>query len=478
MNLDKDLRALQEMRNAVEAAYEAQQKLKHYSQEQIDKIVAAMASAGAAAARRLAEDAVAETGMGVVADKEIKNLLATRDLYQYIANMKTAGVIRRDEERKVLEIAEPMGVIAALIPTTNPTSTAMYKAIIAIKSRNTIVISPHPRAVKCTTDAARIVAEAAVEAGAPEGIVQVLQTVHMAATNELMRHPKVSMILATGGSAMVKAAYQSGTPALGVGPGNVPVFVERTADIPKAVSCIIAGKTFDNGTICASEQAVIADEPIADQVMAELQYQGGYFLSPEEIDKVSAVVIRPNGAVNPAVVGQPATRVAEMAGIQVPADTKVLVAPLDGVGPQYPLSREKLSPVLAFYTAPDWRAACERCIELIEFGGVGHSMGIHSRDEKVIMAFAMEKPVFRILVNTPTTHGAVGVTTGLAPALTLGCGTWGGSATSDNVSPLNLINIKRVAYGIREPALPTDCGQASADIESIVRAVLAQLNSR
>jgi len=277
---------------------------------------------------------------------------------------------------------------------------------------------------------------------------------------------------------MVKSAYQSGSPAVGVGPGNVLVFVERTADTPKAVSCIIAGKTFDNGTICASEQAVIADEPIADQVMAELQYQGGYFLSPEEVDKGSAVVIRPNGAVNPAVVGQPATRVAEMAGIQVPADTKVLVAPLDGVGPQYPLSREKLSPVLAFYTAPDWRAACERCIELIEFGGVGHSMGIHSRDEKVIMAFAMEKPVFRILVNTPTTHGAVGVTTGLAPALTLGCGTWGGSATSDNVSPLNLINIKRVAYGIREPALPTDCGQASADIESIVRAVLAQLNSR
>lgn len=477
VKLDRDLLAIQQMRDAVEQAWEAQQKLKHYTQEQIDRIVSAMAKAGEQAAVRLAEMAVRETGMGVVDHKTIKNLLATRDLYNYIKDMKTVGVIRRDEAAKVVEIAEPVGVIAALIPTTNPTSTAMYKAIIAVKARNAIVMSPHPRAIGCTCEAARVVAEAAVEAGAPEGLIQCLETVDLAATNELMRHPKVSLILATGGSAMVKAAYQSGTPALGVGPGNVPAFIERSADVPRAVSYVIAGKTFDNGTICASEQAVIADEPIAEQVMSEIRRQGGYFLSPEQVDRLSAVAFRPNGVVNPAIVGQSATRIAEMAGIDVPPGTRVLVAPLEGVGPQYPLSREKLSPILAFYTAPDWRAGCERCIELLNLGGIGHTLAIHSRNEEVIMAFAMEKPVFRIVVNTPATHGAVGVTTGLAPALTLGSGTWGGSATSDNVGPLNLINIKRLAYGIREPdgccAPPQE-----TDIERIVRAVLAQLNNR
>lgn len=477
MNLDRDLLAIQQMRNAVEQAWEAQQQLRRYTQEQIDRIVAAMARAGEQAAVRLAELAVQETGMGVVEHKTIKNLLATRDLYNHIKDMKTVGVIRRDEATKVVEIAEPVGVIAALVPTTNPTSTAMYKAIIAVKARNAIVMSPHPRAIRCTCEAARVVAEAAVEAGAPEGLIHCLETVDMAATNELMRHPKVSLILATGGAGMVKAAYQSGTPALGVGPGNVPAFIERSADVPKAVSYVVAGKTFDNGTICASEQAVIADEPIAEQVMSELRRQGGYFLSPEQVDRLSAVAFRSNGAVNPAIVGQPATRIAEMAGIDVPPGTRVLVAPLEGVGPQYPLSREKLSPILAFYTAPDWRAACERCIELLNMGGIGHTLAIHSRNEEVIMAFAMEKPVFRIVVNTPATHGAVGVTTGLAPALTLGSGTWGGSATSDNVGPLHLINIKRLAYGVREPegccAAPQE-----PDIERIVRAVLAQLNTR
>lgn len=478
MNFDVDLVALQEMRDAVNRAYDAQAQIKHYSQEQIDHIVAAMAAAGEAAAEALAEMAVAATGLGVVADKTVKNLLATRELHRYIADMKTVGVIRKDPERRVLEIAEPVGVIAALVPTTNPTSTAMYKSIIAVKSRNAIVISPHPRAVKCTCEAARIMAEAAEKAGAPKGLIHCLETVHMDATDALMRHPKVSLVLATGGSAMVKAAYQSGTPALGVGPGNVPVFVERTADVRRAVAHIIAGKTFDNGTVCASEQAVIADEPIADEVVAELKRQGGYFMSPEEVDKVSATVIHGSG-VNPAVVGQSAARIASMAGIEIPPGTRVLIAPLAGVGPQYPLSREKLSPVLAFYTAPDWRAACHRCIELIEFGGVGHSMGIHSQDEEIIMAFAMEKPVFRILVNTPTTHGAVGATTGLAPALTLGSGTWGGSATSDNVGPLNLINIKRLAYGIREPAsaIPSETDD-TGEIERIVRAVLQQIGTR
>ena len=391
--------------------------------------------------------------------------------------MKTAGIIRHDAERKVIEIAEPVGVIAALTPTTNPTSTAMYKAIIAAKSRNGIIISPHPRAAACTCRAARIVAEAAVEAGAPEGLIQCLENPHLEATQALMTHPQVSLILATGGSAMVKAAYRSGTPALGVGPGNVPAFIERTADVPRAISHIIAGKTFDNGTVCASEQAVIGDAPVADQVVAEFRRRGGYFLSPGETERVSAAVIRGSG-VNPAAVGQPAARIAEMAGIRVPAGTRVLIAPLDGVGPEYPLSREKLCPVLAFYTAADWREACHRCIELLEFGGIGHSMAIHSRDEQVIMAFALEKPVFRILVNTPATHGAVGATTGLAPSMTLGPGAMGGSATSDNVGPLHLINIKRVAYGLWEPDPSQESGATSADIERIARAVLAELRGR
>lgn len=481
MKLDPDLQSIQEMRDAVNRAHAAQAELKNFTQEEIDRIVAAMAEAGEQAAEELARLAFEETGMGNVADKTVKNLLATRDLRRHIAPMKTAGVIRTDPERKVVEIAEPMGVIAGVTPVTNPTSTAMYKSIISLKSRNTIVLSPHPHATRCTIRAAQIMEEAAVKAGAPEGVVTWLEHPSIQAAGELMRHPKIAMILATGGTSMVKAAYSSGTPALGVGPGNVPAFVERTADVPKAVADIVLGKTFDNGTICASEQAVIADEPIAEQVKAELQKNGGYFLSPAEIDLLSATVIRPNGGVNPLVVGRSAIRIAEMAGFSVPASTRLLIAPLEGVGPDYPLSREKLSPVLAYYTAPDWKAACERCLELLAFGGVGHSMVIHSRDEQVIMAFAMHKPVFRILANTPGALGGVGATTGLAPALTLGCGTWGGSATSDNVGPLNLLNIKRLAYGIREVARPQKESTTAASVpldqlDRILRAVLEQLN--
>ncbi|MCL6614693.1 MAG: aldehyde dehydrogenase family protein, partial [Firmicutes bacterium] len=329
---------------------------------------------------------------------------------------------------------------------TNPTSTVMFKALIAVKARNAIVFSPHPRAVGCSREAARIMEEAAVAAGAPRGIIGCLSLCTREATNELMHHPKVALILATGGSAMVKAAYSTGKPAYGVGPGNVPAFIERTADIPRAVRDIFTSKTFDNGTICASEQAIVTEEPVAEQVIRECERQGGFFVGPSELPSLERTVMMPEGGVNPQVVGRSAKEIAGRAGIKVPEGTRVLIARLAGVGKSHPLSAEKLCPVLAFYVEPDWQKACERCIELLSFGGLGHTLAIHSRNQEVIMEFALKKPVFRILVNTPSSQGAIGLTTGLPPSLTLGCGTWGGNSTSDNVGPLHLINRKRLAY--------------------------------
>ncbi|NPV71343.1 MAG: acetaldehyde dehydrogenase (acetylating) [Firmicutes bacterium] len=485
MRIDPDLLAIQDMRDLVAGAASAQQELKTFSQEKVDQIVKAMAEAGEGASEWLAKHAVEETGLGVWQDKVVKNLLATRGVYGFIKDLKTVGVTYRFPEKKVIEIAEPVGVIAALTPTTNPTSTAMYKCLISIKARNGIVVSPHPRAARCTSEAVDAMHRAAVKASAPEGIIGCLRSPTLQATHELMRHDSIALILATGGSDMVRAAYSSGKPAYGVGPGNVPAYIERSADVARAVEHIVISKTFDNGTICASEQAVIVDQCIRDRAADELHKRGAYFLSGSEIEAVSRVVIDPSGVVNPRVVGQPATRIAQMAGVTVPDDVRLLVAELEGVGRDYPLSREKLSPVLAFYSVPDWEKACEICIEMLRFGGIGHTMVIHSRDDAVIMEFATKKPAFRILVNTPASHGAVGATTGLDPALTLGCGTWGGSATADNIGPLHLLNIKRVAYGLREPEgyRPPACppcqpagGQAAAlDIEEIVREVVRRL---
>lgn len=445
---NQDLLSIQEARELLKKAHEAQEALKEFDQVKINRIVDAMSRAGLENARRLATMAVEETGFGVVEDKVAKNQFATKNVYEYIRNMKTVGVIGEDRGNRVVEIAEPMGVVVGLIPTTNPTSTVMYKALISLKSRNTIVLSPHPRAAKCTLEAARVMEEAAVAAGAPRGVVNCLTLVTKEATDELMHHPITAVILATGGSAMVKAAYSAGKPAYGVGPGNVPAFIERTADIPRAVSDILTSKTFDNGVICASEQAIIAEEAIAEQVIEELKRQGAYFLSATEIPMVEAVVMQPNGGMNAKVVGQGPKVIAEMAGIKIPEKTRILVARLNGVGKKYPLSAEKLCTVLGFYVEKDWQKACERCYELLEFGGIGHTLVIHSRNQDVIMEFAMKKPVFRILVNTPSSQGAIGLTTGLAPSLTLGCGTWGGSITADNVSPLHLINRKRLAYSL------------------------------
>lgn len=475
MGIDKDLISRQQARDLVLKAKDAQAVWAQASQEQVDRVVEAAVKAGAAAAQRLAEMAVEETRMGIVQDKTIKNLLATKILGDYIRDMRTVGVIKEDQEKRVIEIAEPIGVIAGITPTTNPTSTVLYKAIIALKSRNAIVFSPHPRAVKCSWEAARIVHEAAVKAGAPEGIIGCIDNPTMEGTKELMTHPAVSFTLATGGTNLVRSAYSSGKPAIGVGPGNVPAYIERTADVEKAVRYIILSKTFDNGTVCASEQHIVTERVIEAEVIDALKKHGGYFLNADEKKKIGDVVFR-NGSINPEVVGQSALKIADMAGIKVPADTKVLIANLSEVGPNEPLSGEKLCPVLGFYTVENWVEACELSIALLQYMGMGHTFAIHSQNESVVREFALKKPISRIVWNTPSTHGAVGITTGLAPALTLSCGTMGGSSTADNVTPYHLLNIKRLCLGIREPE-ELDFGETEnvlqrQDLERIIRQVL------
>jgi acetaldehyde dehydrogenase (acetylating) len=363
--------------------------------------------------------------------------------------MKTVGVINRLDDRKVIEIAEPFGVVAAVVPSTNPTSTAAYKILIAIKARCAIVLSPHPAAVRCITRTAEIMYEAARTAGAPEGCIGWMSTVTIEGTQELMKHRDVAVILATGGMGLVRAAYSAGKPAYGVGPGNAPAYIERSADLKKAVRDIMTGKTFDNGVLCSSENAVVVDEAVAEEVKREFVSQGGHFLSAQEADAVAKVLVTEQRLPNPKLVGKAATQIAEKAGFNVPSQTRVLLAPLKGVGRDYPLSIEKLCPVLAFYIVSDWREACERCKQILRYGGTGHTMSIHSRNDDIILEFGLRKPAFRICVNTPTTHGSIGLTTGLDPAMTLGCGGYGGNITSDNISPRHLLNIKRLAYEVR-----------------------------
>lgn len=443
---DRDLASMHEARARAGAAREAKDTLAEFSQERIDAVVEAMASAAAREAEALARAAVEETGYGVVADKVRKNLFAAEQVFRFIRPMKTVGVIRRLEERRVVEIAEPFGVVAAVVPSTNPTSTTIYKILIALKARCPIVISPHPAAARCIATTAEVMRAAARRAGAPEAAIACLTTVTLEGTQELMRHRDVAVILATGGMGLVRAAYSAGKPAYGVGPGNAPAYVERSADVPKAVADIIAGKTFDHGVLCSAENAVVVDQPIADEVRREFVRQGGYFLSPAEVDAVGRVLVTPQRLPNPALVGKPATVLAERAGVSVPPETKVLLAELAGVGRDYPLSIEKLCPVLAFYVVADWRQGCERCKQILAYGGMGHTMAIHSRNEAVILEFGLKKPAFRIVVNTPTAHGSIGLSTGLDPAMTLGCGGYGGNITSDNITPMHLLNIKRLAY--------------------------------
>ncbi len=445
MNVDKDLKSIQEVRNLVLKAKDAQKEFKYFSQEQVDKVVKAMADAGFKEAERLAKMAFEETGFGIWQDKVLKNQFATKNVYESIKDLKTVGIIEVLENGKIVKIAEPMGVVAALIPTTNPTSTVMYKAIISAKSRNGFVASPHPSAVECTKEALQVVAEAAYKAGAPRELFQCMSFPTLPGTNALMKDENIGIILATGSNAMVKSAYSTGNPALGVGSGNVPAFVERTADVEKAVTDIIKGTTFDNGTLCSSEQAMIVDRPIREKAIEIAKKQGAYFLSDEEKTKLAAIIEK-NGRVNAEIVGKPATRIAEIAGFSVPQNTKVLIAFCDEIGENHPLSKEKLSPILAFYTVDGWLDGCHKSIAILQNGGLGHTLSIHSNDRDIIMKFALEKPAFRIVVNSPSSLGAVGFTTALMPSLTLGVGTWAGSSISENVSAKHLINIKTLAF--------------------------------
>lgn len=450
MTLDRDLQSIQEVRDIIVKAKAAQKELSSFSQEQIDSIIREIAKDCAAHAETLAKSAVEETGFGVWQDKVLKNLLGSTITYDSCKNMKTVGVISEDEEKGITEIGVPIGIVAALIPSTNPTSTVMYKSIISIKAGNAIVISPHPNAKKCILETVEIIQNAAKRAGAPDNTVQSITLTTMEATNTLLKHRDIGVILATGGEAMVRAAYSSGNPAIGVGPGNGPAYIEKTANVQLAVKRIFDSKTFDNGTICASEQSIVTESCIKDKVADEVKKQGGYFLNPDESRKLSGFILRANGTMNPKIVGKSARAIADMAGFPIPEGTRVLVSEQTEVGKNNPYSREKLCPILAFYVENSWEEACERCIEILYNEGVGHTMTIHSNDKKIIREFALRKPVSRLLVNTPGALGGVGATTNLSPALTLGCGAVGGSATSDNITPLNLINIRRVAYGVRE----------------------------
>ena len=488
MEFDRDLRSIQEVRDLVRRAKAAQAEYAEFDQARVDRIVEAVAAACGAESERLAKAAAEETGFGVWQDKVLKNRLASTILFEHIRDMKTVGVLREDPARGVTEIGVPMGVVAALIPSTNPTSTTMYKCLIALKSGNAIVVSPHPNARNCIVETWRVCARAAKAAGAPDGLVECIQTPTMEGTSALLKHRDIGIILATGGEAMVRAAYSSGNPALGVGPGNGPCFIEKSADIPRAVRMVMDSKTFDNGTICASEQSIVAESCVADQVEAEFKRQGGYFMTDGESEKVSRFILRANGTMNPKIVGKSAAAIADMAGIRIPEGARVLLSRQTTVGKGNPYSREKLCPILAYYVEPGWQEACARSIELLHNEGAGHTMTIHSQDEEVIREFALKKPVSRLLVNTPGSLGGVGATTGLQPALTLGCGAVGGSATSDNIGPMNLINIRRVARGLRQlsdlradgPAAPAEEARGASvvtreEIEAITRAVLARL---
>ena len=466
---DKDLASIAEARMLARAARQAQPVLAEFTQEQIDAIVTAMAEAVTPHAEALARLAVEETGYGVVADKVQKNLFASRQVYDFIRPMKTVGVVNRNDEKKLVEIAEPFGVVAAIVPSTNPTSTAIYKVLIALKARCPIVISPHPSAARCITRTVEIMADAAARAGAPAGSIGWMKTVTLEGTQELMKVRDVAVILATGGMGLVRAAYSAGKPAYGVGPGNAPCYIERTADLAKAASDIVIGKTFDNGVLCSSPNSVVVDEEVAEEARRQFEAQGAYFMNAAEMDALARVLVTPQRLPNPALVGKSAAVIAEQVGIKAPAGTRALIAPLAGVGRDYPLSIEKLCPVLSWYVVKDWREGCERCIQILRYGGMGHTMSIHSKNEDVILQFGLKKPAFRICVNTPTTHGSIGLTTGLDPAMTLGCGGWGGNITSDNISPRHLLNIKRLAYELRpavasaRPATPDVATRRPAD---------------
>ena len=447
---DKDLRSIQEVRTKVELAYAASQKYREFSQEQVDRIIDRVAAVARANAEPLARLAVEETGYGNVKDKIAKNLLNSDTLHQAIRPLKTVGVVREDRKNGIIEIAEPVGVVGAILPTTNPTSTAFFKILISLKGRNAIVLSPHPRAVRCTCEATRLLYEAALEAGAPEHIIECLSDASLQGTNELMKHRRTAIILSTGGAGIVRAAYSSGKPALGVGPGNVPVLLEASAEVESSVASVVEGKSFDYGTVCSSEQTLVAEQGSRDRVLAALKANRAYLCTPEQTAALAKLLVSADFRINPDCVGQSPIRIAEMAGFQVPPDTSILVVEITGVGREHPLSAEKLSPVLSVYFVRDFEESVKACTAILNFGGRGHTCVIYSKNEDRIREYGLRAPAFRVLVNTPSPHGSTGITTNVFPSMTLGCGAIAGNVTSDNVGPMHLINIKRIAYHVRD----------------------------
>ncbi|MCS5422394.1 MULTISPECIES: acetaldehyde dehydrogenase (acetylating) [Psychrilyobacter] len=486
--MDKDLLSIQQVRDLMTLSKGAQKKYAEFSQEKIDYIVKAVVKEMSSHNERLAKQAAEETGFGIWEDKVIKNKFASEYLYEYIKDMKTVGVIKETEN--ILEIGVPLGVVAGIIPSTNPTSTTIYKVLLALKSGNGIIVSPHPNAKNCIMETVRIMQNAAYKAGAPEGLIGVIEIPTLQGTQALMKHKDTAVILATGGEAMVKAAYSSGNPAIGVGPGNGPAFIEKSANIKLAVKRILDSKTFDNGVICASEQSIIVEEVKKIEVIEELKKQGAYFLTREQSEKLGKFILRANGSMNPQIVGKSVKHIATLANIEVPEGTRVMISEETTVSKTNPYSREKLAPILAFYVEKNWEGACKRSIEILNNEGAGHTLCIHSEDKAIIREFGLKKPASRILVNTPGALGGVGGTTALAPAFTLGCGAVGGSSTSDNITPLNLINIRRVAWGIKEledlkpnkTSISNSNNETSLnidiDIESIIRKVVQNLLNR
>ncbi len=441
---DKNLVSQAEASDAVEAAYLAFQEVAKFDQAKIDRICEAMAQVALRASLRLGQMANEETGFGIATDKREKNRFASEDVWNYFRHLKTVGVI--NETESIVEIASPRGVVAAIIPSTNPTSTAIFKIIIATKSRNTIVLSPHPSAARSISETARIMREVAVREGLPADAIQCLSNPTIEGTETLMKHKRTAVILATGGTGLVRAAYSSGKPAFGVGPGNVPVFIERSANVEKAVSDILTSTCFDNGTICASEQSVVADAPVANEVREQFKLQGGHFLNQSEADAVGQILLTEQRTLNPKIVGKSAEYIANLAGISVPTGTRCLLADCGGVGRDFPWSIEKLSPTLAFFVADGIEAGAQKCLEILRFGGMGHTAGMHTASRDAAIDYGKRMPASRVIINSPTTHGAIGFSTDLAPSMTLGCGSWGGNVTSDNVSPIHLMDIKRVAF--------------------------------
>ena len=447
MSVDKDLVSVQQARDLIEAAHKAQAEVVRFDQAKIDRICEAMAKVAVREAARLGAMAVEETGYGVPDDKREKNRFAAEDVWNYFRGLRTVGVI--SESKDVVEIASPRGVVAGIVPSTNPTSTAIFKILIAIKSRNAIVLSPHPSAARCINETVRVMREVGIKEGLPADAIGCMTTATIEGTETLMKHKQTAVILATGGIGLVRAAYSSGKPAFGVGPGNVPTFIERTADVPKAVQDILTGKCFDNGTICASEQAVVCDAPIEKAVREQFKAQGAHFLSSSEADQLGKIVSTSQRTLNPGIVGRSVEVIAKLAGLSVPAGTRCLIADVGGVGRDFPLSMEKLSPILAFYVVDGVEQGAARSREVLSYGGMGHTAGMHTRSREAAVRVGAELPASRITINTPTTHGAIGFSTALPPSMTLGCGSWGGNVTSDNVSPLHLMDIKRIAFETR-----------------------------